>query len=443
MGAHLRVEPRLPAPFQRLRAAAWVSNLGDGVRNAALPLLAAALDGSATTVALVAAAGTLPFAVFGLAAGTVADRRRRIPLIAAAHLFRCVVMTALAGVVLADLVTVPLLVGAAFLLGCGEAVADSSSPALIPDLVDEHELEQANSELETAELVANDLVGPPVGGALLAVVSSLPFFLDAFSFLSAGLLVRSIRADESHLQTPATSTWSEDMREGARTTWQNSVLRATGSLIVLLQLVSIAAIAPIVVYLTDDLGLTATGYGLFLGIGSLGGIAGARAATALIGRFGSFPVLVGSVSTLATALAMMAVPSLPVVVSGFALSFAGLVVGRIVVVTARQRAVPSRLLGRAQGTIRSLLWGAASVGAMAGGLLSDALGHQPLLVLCAIGVLLALALTWKGLRPVFEVAGVGGASLSSAERGGPAPTRAGVRAARRRPRTGDGRLRGG
>ncbi len=445
MGAHLRTDPKLPPPFQRLRAAAWVSNLGDGVRNAALPLLAAGLNGSATTVALVAAANTLPFAVFGLAAGTMADRRRRIPLIAVAHLFRCVVMTALAGMVLIDATTAPLLIGAAFLLGCGEAVADSSGPALIPDLVGEHELEQANGELETAELVANDLVGPPVGGALLAAVSAVPFVLDAVSFLGAGLLVRTIDVDESHMTAPATTSWWDDLREGARTTWQNPVLRSTGALIVLLQLVSIAAIAPIVVYLTDDLELTATGYGLFLAVGSVGGIAGARAVATLVHRFGSFPVLVGAVLTVGASLATMAVPSVPVVAAAFAVSFAGVIVGRIVVVTARQRAVPSRLLGRAQGTIRSLLWGAATVGAVAGGILSDTIGQQPLLLLCGAGVVVGLLVTWRGLRDVFAVTADGDGSPGpvSPAPTGPEPTRAGARAARRRPRPGDDPHRGG
>ena len=69
MGAHLRIQPTLPRSFRRLLGAAWVSNTGDGVRNAAIPLIAASLTTSASTVTLVAAAGTLPFALFGVIAG--------------------------------------------------------------------------------------------------------------------------------------------------------------------------------------------------------------------------------------------------------------------------------------------------------------------------------------------------------------------------------------
>jgi MFS family permease len=393
MGAHLRIDPKLPAPFQRLRAAAWASNLGDGVRNAALPLIAAGLDGSATTVAVVAAAGTLPFAVLGLPAGTIADRRRRVPLIVSAHLFRFVVMAGLAAVVLLDATTVGVLVGAAFLLGCGEALADSSSPALLPDLVDDDRLEEANGELETAELVANDLVGPSIGGTLTALSSSAPFVVDAASFLVAGALVRTVDVDESHTHDPPASTWWADLREGARISWTNPVLRSTGALIVLLQLGSIAAIAPIVIYLTERLDLSATGYGIFLSIGSLGGLAGARSVNRLVKRHRPFHVLVSALVATVVSFLLMAVPVLPVVTVGFALSFAAVVTGRIIVIAARQRSVPGRLLGRAQGAIRSLLWTAATVGALVGGAISDGIGLQaPFLFAAAVTALASLLL---------------------------------------------------
>src|SRR3546814_3859525 len=112
-------------------------------------------------------------------------------------------MCGLAVIVLADATTVGVLIGTAFLLGCGEAIADSSSPALLPDIVDDDDrLEEANGELETAELVANDLVGPSVGGTLTAFASAVPFVVDAASFLVAGALVRTIDVEESHTKEP-------------------------------------------------------------------------------------------------------------------------------------------------------------------------------------------------------------------------------------------------
>ncbi len=401
MGAHLRIEPRLPTPFRRLLAATWVSNAGDGIRNAALPLIAAGLDGRASTVALVAAAGTLPFTLLGLVAGTLADRQARIPLITRAHLFRAVVVAALAALLAVDEMTVSVLVLGAFLLGCGEAIADSAAPAAIPDLVDKGDLEQANSELETAELVANDLAGPPVGGVLHSVAPAFPFVLDAVSFLTAAGLVRSVDSAESHVEPAASRTWRSDLGEGIRTAWTNPVLRTTGGLIVVLQFGNVAAIAPIVVYLTDGLGLEPAAYGLFLAAGSLGGVAGARAASSIIRTMGSFATLVAAISVVIVSFLLMTVPSIWAVGIGFATSFGGVVVGRIVVITARQRSVPAHLLGRAQGSMRTLVWGAATVGALAGGLVADAVSPRAPFVLAATVSLVALVAAWRPLRGIF------------------------------------------
>lgn len=400
MGAHLRIQPALPRSFRRLLGAAWVSNTGDGVRNAAIPLIAASLTTSASTVTLVAAAGTLPFALFGVIAGTIADRNARPPLIVRAHLFRAVIGASMAALLFADAMTVPFLVCAAFLLGIGEAVADSAAPALIPDIVDDTELERANSELETAELVANDLVGPPVGSVLFAASAAVPFALDAVSFSTSAALVQAI--DEPDATRPITpeSTWVEDLREGISTAWTNDVLRWTGILVVILQIGNLAAIAPIVLYVTDQLGLDPAAYGVFLAVGSVGGIAGSRIVGWSVRRFGSFTTLMASIVVSIASFLLMMIPSVPVVTLGFAMSFGAVVAGRIVVITARQRSVPSRLLGRAQGAMRTLVWGAATVGALIGGVLADGLGDRAPFVMAAACYAVGGLIGFRSLRRV-------------------------------------------
>ena len=407
MGAHLRDDSTLPRPFRLLLLSAWTSNAGDGVRNAALPLIAASLTMSASTVTAVAAAGTLPFVLFGVVAGTLADRAVRVRLIVRAHLFRAVVTAAMAALVLGDRITVVLLGIGAFLLGCGEAVADSAAPALLPSLVRDPQLERANGDLQTAELVANDLVGPPVGGVLFATAASIPFAVDAASFVGAAALVQSIDADEVDAGggSEPMRTWREDLREGITTAWTNPVLRTTGLLILVLQLGNVAAVAPIVVYMTDRLGLGPAGYGLFLAAGSLGGIVGARLAATLVSRMGAFPTLVSSLAAGVVAFLVMLVPTIPTVTFGYAASFGAVVVGRIVVVTARQRSVPSRLLGRAQGAIRTLVWGAATVGALLGGALYDGVSDRAPFVLAAVLYGSGLVVGWRPLRRVLSPSG--------------------------------------
>lgn len=400
MGAHLRIQPKLPASFGRLCAATWVSNTGDGVRNAALPLIAASLTGSATTVAATAAAGTLPFTLLGLVAGTVADRRARVPLITSAHLFRGALVAVLAVLLAIDQMTVPILLAGAFLLGCGEAIADSAGPALLPSLVDAERLEEANGKLETAELIANDLGGPPAGSLLFAATPAAPFIADAVSFVTAAGLVRSIDTDEGHIAGARGATWTTDLREGVTTAWTNPVLRTTGGLVVLVQFGNVAAVAPVVIYLTDRLGLDPAAYGLFLAIGSLGGILGSLIVARLVKRFGSLRTLTAALLVGCGAFTLMMVPAIVAAGLGFLASFGAVVVGRVIVVTARQRSVPPRLLGRAQGAMRTLVWGSATVGAVAGGVLADQVDERAPFALAAACYAIAVVGFRQPLRQV-------------------------------------------
>src|SRR6478752_10454456 len=85
----------LPAPFRRLLVA-WAGSLtGDGLRVVALPLLAVSLDPSASSVAAVAVASTLPWLLVAIPAGALVDRLDPARVMAAAHVVRAVATMAL------------------------------------------------------------------------------------------------------------------------------------------------------------------------------------------------------------------------------------------------------------------------------------------------------------------------------------------------------------
>jgi MFS family permease len=75
--------------YGKLLAASTVSNLGDGVRLAALPLLAASLTRDPELVAGVRVATTVPWLLLALVAGVVVDRvdRRRLLQVANGRLY--------------------------------------------------------------------------------------------------------------------------------------------------------------------------------------------------------------------------------------------------------------------------------------------------------------------------------------------------------------------
>src|SRR5215471_4453364 len=101
--------------YRKLWTAATISTLGDGVREAALPLLAASLTRSPGLIAFVAFAGRLPWLIFSLISGALVDRLDRRRVMWTVDLFRAGVMAALAALVLAGVARIPLLALVAFL----------------------------------------------------------------------------------------------------------------------------------------------------------------------------------------------------------------------------------------------------------------------------------------------------------------------------------------
>nr|MDA8322005.1 MFS transporter [Actinomycetota bacterium] len=68
---------RLGRDFRWLLSSSWVTNLGDGITLAAGPLLVASQTRNPLAVAMAVLLQRLPWLIFGLYAGVVADRFSR------------------------------------------------------------------------------------------------------------------------------------------------------------------------------------------------------------------------------------------------------------------------------------------------------------------------------------------------------------------------------
>jgi multisubunit Na+/H+ antiporter MnhE subunit len=108
------------APSQRfwlLWSASTATNLGDGMRLVALPLLATSVTTDVRQIALVTVATFAPLLVFGPFAGVLIDRTDRRNAIVVAHLARAVLLLGLAALIAADRVTLGWVIVAAVLYG--------------------------------------------------------------------------------------------------------------------------------------------------------------------------------------------------------------------------------------------------------------------------------------------------------------------------------------
>ncbi len=102
---------RLGIPFRWLLASSWVSNLGDGMALAAGPLLVASQTSDPLLVAMAALLQQLPWLLFGLFAGVLADRVNRRLIVVAVDLARAGVFALLALSVLTGTVSVGVVLG--------------------------------------------------------------------------------------------------------------------------------------------------------------------------------------------------------------------------------------------------------------------------------------------------------------------------------------------
>jgi MFS family permease len=164
------------APFrQRWFAAMWsaqfVSNIGSWMQTVGAQWLMLTLTGSATYVALVQTASSLPVVVFAVLAGAAGDLVDRRHLLLVSQALMLLAAAALGGLALAGLVTPWVLLALVFAVGTGSALTAPTWQVLQPELVPPDERQQAISFGSVNQNLAR-AVGPAIGGIVLAATSS-------------------------------------------------------------------------------------------------------------------------------------------------------------------------------------------------------------------------------------------------------------------------------
>jgi MFS family permease len=405
--------------FRLLVCGMSVSLLGDGLFLVALAWQVYALSDAPTALAIVGMAMTIPTIVCLLIGGAVSDRYDRRLVMLIADSVRAVAL-AILGLLAArgDLRLWQLLV-IAVMYGAATAFFDPASDALVPELLPADALAQANSLDQLIRPVALRLAGPAVGGVLVgAIGTDWAFVLDAGSFVISAIALlamtpggRSIRAARAAM--PTVASVRAEIAVGLRYVRGQAWLWATflsAAVAYLLFMGPTEVLLPFIVKnrLADGPG----DLGLVFAAGGLGSLVCAIT----VGQGGlprrsiTFMYLVWAAATLAIAGYGVATDLWGLMITSVVFNTLE-TAGTIAWATAKQRHVPSHLLGR----VSSLDWlisiGLLPISFAITGPVSEALGIRTTLIGAGVlGAVVTLsALLVPGVRTLdFDPAGDGG-----------------------------------
>jgi predicted MFS family arabinose efflux permease len=381
---------RLPSAFSRLAWSNLAAQAAEQVGLAATPLVAVlALGAGAGETGLLQTAQTLPFLLLAVPAGVLADRASRRQLMVWAEGLRVVSLLGVLGLAWLDRLTLPLLALLGFIGAAGTVAYSVAAPSLVPALVPRVALNVANGRLELARSAAFTS-GPALAGGLVGWAGGgLAFGFAAALSIVAVLLLAGLR--EPPRQTAVRRHVIQEVREGAELALAHPLLRPILLTAVFFNVSFIVMQAVYVPYAVYQLGMTASGVGVTLGMFGVGMVVAALLApriTRLL-AFGEVVVL-GPLAGLAAAVVMVLTiwfPSAWLAALSFFLIGAGPLLWTISTTTLRQSVTPGEMLGRVSAVIVTATYGARPVGASIGAFLGGAYGPELCIVVAALGFL--------------------------------------------------------
>ncbi|HEX6655777.1 MAG TPA: MFS transporter [Candidatus Limnocylindria bacterium] len=361
---HLRARLRslrLLVPLRRrdyalLTTGSTVSLLGDGFFGVALAWQVYEISNIPTALSIVGVAWTAPLILFILLGGVFSDRYDRRWMMIGADAVRAAAIGLMGVLSIAGLLELWHVIALIAFVGLGDAFFNPASSAIVPTLLPDEELPQANALMGFIRPTMIRLIGPAVGGFVVGLAGpGSAFVIDAGTFVVSAIAIGAIatRPAVSAVSHGLRQTLTE-MREGfafvRRSPWCWATLVAA-MFSLLLFVGPVQVLLPFVV--KNQLGLGAESLGFIYAAGGIGSVVAALA----VGQLGiprlkitaMYAAWTGGVMLLAGYGLMNALWQ-PLVISF--VSAAGFEVGSIIWVTLLQTLVPRRLLGR----VTSLDW---------------------------------------------------------------------------------------
>ena len=380
-----------------------ISLLGTGITSVVLPILVYRLTASALLTSLLATLEVLPYMLFGVFAGEVADRVNRRQLMVSCDLLNTFLLGSIPVAGWFHVLTVPQIFVVALFSASAFVWFDAAEFGTIPALVGREHFVAATSAITSMSTVVG-IIGPAFGGALIATIgltSALSFDASSYVLSAISLLLIphafSIAQKSEHgvqLLHPQTLA---NIREGVRFLWHHRLVRVLTLLSFGLSFTGGAVGGLLVVYAVQALHLSSNDarIGLLFTAGAAGSFLGSVLLPQLTKRYPvGWITLIGMSFNFLLLLPLAWISSWSAALVLYAcweLSYTLVTTnGRVL----RQLVIPDHLQSRVNAYARMIAWGGTPFGAAVGGLLAQTTTIRTTYLILSIGVGLSAVAGW-------------------------------------------------
>lgn len=381
--------------FRALWFAAVASNIGTWMQNVGGAWLMTSLTTSPFQIALLTTMGSLPIFLVGLPAGALADVFDRRRIVLWTQVWMLAVAIVLGIMTYMGIMTPWLLLALTFLLSLGGALSAPAWQAIMPELAGREHLASAVA-LNSAGFNLARAVGPALGGIIVAAAGpAAVFVLNGISFLAIIWVVYRWQRPTSETQAvpePVVSAIQAGGRYARHAPELRAVLVRTAAAVASGS--ALWGLLPVIA--TQELKLSALGYGILLGSIGVGAVGGVPLLSRLRDRY-SLDWIVTAM-TVVYALTMLA---LAYIHNIWLLNGAMLVTGATWLVltsclnVAAQTIVPNWVQARALGVYLLVFQGCFAAGSAAWGAVAGRVGNSTALLYAAIGLVVGIVTMFR------------------------------------------------
>jgi len=392
----------VPSSFRRLLISSASSNFADGLVKVSAPLLAAYLTRDPVLISFLSSLSLLPWLLFAIPIGGIADRVEKFRLLAYANvarmgifIFGTYLVFNIQSSTSAFAMNIYWLYVLVFLVGICEVVADTSSQSLLPAMLNEEQREKGNSQMQTAQFVVQEFIGVPIAGLLFAFSMFVPFFIGSIGFAIAWVILMNIATTTTKLAASSESKdFIADLKFGLRFLYQEKNVFKLVLFTTSLSFFFAASGATVVLFALDVVGISEASFGFVLMLGGIGGLIGSLITPQLSQTFGRGIMLAVSISLAHLAIVLQGLfPNVVVFILGGFITSLATSIWNPLLMTVYQYLIPSEMFGRIHGARRTLVWGISPLGAVLGGMLGAIDLRLPLIAGGLITFVIALLST--------------------------------------------------